>query len=275
MPYMNIHHQPVPFALRYVSSLLSYQPLCWKLVGSDLRNRFRRTYLGLLWAFIQPLAFALMIAFVWGAMHKDLGYWGYALYLLSGITVFEVFSASIAGGQDVLINSAGYLRQAQIPFFIFQLRAVLTTMTFFLFEMSAVFIFAIATGNLPAPGPHLLLLPLFLVFMLLFSTGAVVLMSIIGTYFRDVKHIATLGLRALMLLSPVMLPREMFREPQLQFMEFFNPLVPMLDMFRAPAIYGQGWDMQSVIVLSIWIVGIWAAAIIASVAVGRRVMFAI
>ena len=82
-------------------------------------------------------------------------------------------------------------------------------------------------------------------------------------------------MRALMLLSPVMLPREVFQEPQLKFMDFLNPLVPLLDMFRDPIVYGRGWEIQDVVVLSIWIVGIWAAALIASVSVGRRVMFAI
>ncbi len=275
MPYQNVHHQPLPFSLRYVSSLLSYRHLCWKLVRSDLRNRFRRTKLGLLWAFIQPLAFALMIALVWGAMHKDLGYWGYALYFLSGITVFEAFSAATMGGQDALIQSAGYLRQAEIPLFIFQMRASLTAMVFLLFETTTVFVFAVAIGQIPPVGPHLLLVPVFFVFVWLFTTGTVVLMSIVGAYFRDLKHIAALVMRALLLLSPVMLPREVFQEPQLKFMDFLNPLVPLLDMFRDPIVYGRGWEIQDVVVLSIWIVGIWAAALIASVSVGRRVMFAI
>jgi len=275
MSYVNVLEQRWPFLQRYVSALLFYRHLCWKLVGADLRNRFRRTRLGFLWAFIQPLAFALMIAFVWGALNKELGFWGFALYFLSGMTVFEAFSTYIVGGQDALIQGAGYLRQAWIPLFIFQLRVVLTAGVFFLVEMSTVFIFAIAAGKLPPVGLHLFLLPVFLVFMFLFATGTVVLMSIVGTYFRDVKHIASLGLRAMMLLSPVMLPRELFEGSQLKFMEYLNPLVPMLDMFRDPIVYGRGWDLQDVVVLTIWIVGIWALAIIASVSVGRRVMFAI
>lgn len=275
MSYVNIQGSQLPFGLRYLSDLMSYRHLCWQLVGSDLRSRFRRTRLGFLWAFIQPLAFALMIAFVWGALQRGLGYWGYAVYFLAGMTIFEFFSTCVMSGQDALVQGGGYLRQARIPFFIFQLRVVLTALVFVLLEIVVVFAFAAATGNLPAPGQHLLLVPLYLVFLLAFAAGTVMLMSIVGTFFRDVKHIAGLVLRALMLLSPVMLPREIFDQPQMKFMEFLNPLVPLLDMFRDPILYARMWDAQDVIVLSIWISAIWFAAIIASVSVGRRVIFAI
>jgi len=275
MSYVNVHGNQLPFGLRYLSDLMSYRHLCWQLVDSDLRSRFRRTRLGFLWAFIQPLAFALMIAFVWGALQRGLGYWGYAVYFLAGMTIFEFFSTCVMGGQDALIQGGGYLKQARIPFFIFQLRVVLTALVFVLFEIVAVFAFAAATGNLPPPGQHLLLVPVYLAFLLVFATGTVILMSIIGTFFRDVKHISGLALRALMLLSPVMLPREIFDQPQMKFMEFLNPLVPLLDMFRDPILNGRMWQVQDVLVLSAWTVGIWVAAIIASTSVGRRVIFAI
>ncbi|MEQ1785263.1 MAG: hypothetical protein ABMA14_28290, partial [Hyphomonadaceae bacterium] len=70
MSYVNVQDRRLPFVLRYLGDLMTYRHLCWNLVTSDLRSRFRRTQLGVLWAVIQPLVMALLIAAVWGALQR-------------------------------------------------------------------------------------------------------------------------------------------------------------------------------------------------------------
>lgn len=275
MSYVNIQDRRLPFALRYLGDLMAYRHLCWNLVASDLRSRFRRTKLGILWAVIQPLAFALMIAAVWGAMQRTATYWEFALYVFTGHIAFDFFSAAISSGQGAIARGAGFVRQARIPFFIFQVRVALSAAVMFAFALVGVFVFAAAIGMMPVIGYHLLLIPAFVVVALLFTVPIIIIMSIIGALYRDVKHISALVERAVFLLSPVMLPREILAQPQLKFMEFVNPLVPFLDMFRDPVMHSRLWETQDVIVMSIWIVALWALAIITSVSVGRRVVFAI
>jgi ABC-type polysaccharide/polyol phosphate export permease len=84
MSYVNVHSRELPFLTRYAADLFTYRHLCWNLVGADLRARFRRSRLGILWAIIQPLAFALMIAAVWGGMFNVADYWAFAIYVFSG-----------------------------------------------------------------------------------------------------------------------------------------------------------------------------------------------
>ena len=273
MSYVNIRDRRLPFIVRYLSDLLSYRHLCLNLVSSDLRSRFRRTRLGILWAVAQPLIFALMLALVWGNLQKAANYWEFALYVFTGQVVFEMFSTAVIVGQDSLTSAAGYLKQARIPFFIFQVRTVLTSTVIFFFGTIGVFVFAAAVGAFPPVGLHLLLVPAFFGVYILFLTPIVILMSATGLQFRDVKHIAGLAVQALFLMSPVMMPREMFAH--LPYFEFLNPMVPVLDLYRAPILQGTLWHSQSAIVISIWIVALWAAAIISSVSAGRRIVYAL
>lgn len=113
MSYVNVQERQLPAVLRYLGDLMAYRHLCWKLVGADVRNRFRRTRLGILWAVVQPLSFTLLIAVVWGSLHKQLGFWEFALYFLSGHAVFEFISAAFLSGQDSITNAGGYLKQAR------------------------------------------------------------------------------------------------------------------------------------------------------------------
>ena len=273
MSYVNVQDHRLPFLIRYVADLISYRHLCFNLVSSDLRSRFRRTRLGILWAVAQPLAFALMLALVWGSLLKMPNYWEFALYVFTGQVVFEMFSTTVIVGQDTLTSASGYLKQARIPFFIFQVRIVLTSAVILFFGTIGVFAFSLAIGAFPPPGLHLLLVPAFFGIYVLFLTPIAMLMSVTGLQFRDVKHIAGLGVQGLFLMSPVMMPRDLFG--QLPYFEYLNPIVSVLDLYRAPILHGALWNPQSLLVVSIWIVGLWTAAIVSSATSGRRLVYAL
>lgn len=275
MSYVNVQDRRLPFALRYLGDLMAYRHLCWNLVASDLRSRFRRTRLGVLWAVIQPLCFALLIAAVWGTMHKSSTYLEFAVYVFCGIVAFDFFSTAMSGGQFALSNAAGFVRQARIPLFVFQLRVVLSSVVMFVFSLIGILIFSTAVGLPPVLGPQLLLVPAFVGVAVMFALPITIIMSIMGTLYRDLQHISGLVERAIFMVSPIMLPREILSQPQLKFMEYVNPLVPFSDMFRDPMIYGRFWELQDVAVMTIWITGLWTLAIIMSVSVGRKLVFAI
>lgn len=275
MSYVNVQDRRLPFALRYVGDLMAYRHLCWNLVTSDLRARFRRTKLGILWAIIQPLALALMIAAVWGVLQRTAGYMEYASYVLAGMVAFDLFGGAVGGGQDALKRAKGFVTQARVPFLIFQVRAVLSNVMMFMFGLAAIAILTLATGQFPAPGSHLLLIPAFLIIAILFTLPIVIVMSLVGAFYRDVGYISMLAERAIWFMSPVMLPREVLQVPHLQFLEFANPLVPFLDLFRDPVLYGRLWEAQDLIVMSIWIVALWAIAMISASSAGRKVVFAL
>jgi lipopolysaccharide transport system permease protein len=275
MSFVNVQDRKLPFVFRYLGDLLTYRHLCWNLVGVNLRARFRRTRLGWLWAIIQPLGMAMMIAFVWSALDRSVNVWQFALYVAAGHAAFDLVNHSVFGGQDALLSAGGYLKQARVPFFIFQLRVLLSGLVFFLFEVVAVIGFAVAIGEFPMPGQHLLLLPAYVVMAGLFCCPIVILFSIWGAQYRDLRHASGLLMRALFLLSPVMLPRSVLELPHLRFLEVVNPLVPLLDMFRDPVIYGQLWQLQDVTVLSIWTAALWMIALVSAASAGRKVIFAL
>src|SRR5262245_9710114 len=128
MSYENIHGTRLPFVLRYVLDLVTYRHLAFNLVGADLRSRFRRSYFGILWAVLQPLGFALVIAWIWGSVFRVESVWEYALYVFSGLIIWDYFAAVMNVSQDSLTAAEGYLKQTRIPFFVFQARTAMTGM---------------------------------------------------------------------------------------------------------------------------------------------------
>ena len=275
MSYVNYNVRQFPFVIRYVADLVRFRHLCWNLAGSDLRSRFRRSRLGILWATIQPLTFSLMIAFVWGSIFQAEDYWSFAAYVFSGMLVWEYFSTTTLGALDALSNSSGYLRQQRIPFLIFQLRGPIVSSVIFIAGFVGLVILLTAIGELPPLGLHLLLVPATLGIAFMFMLPMSILMSVAGTQYRDLRYITTLLLQAMFFLTPVMLKRDFLEKPPLDLLNFINPAVPLFNLFRAPILYGEYWNVRDLLVILCWIAGMWVAAIAVSVIFGRRVVFAL
>jgi lipopolysaccharide transport system permease protein len=280
MSYANYHSRRVPSFISYMANLLRYRHLCWNLVGSDLRSRFRRSYLGILWAIIQPLGYSLIIAWAWGTIFGAANYWSFAVYVYSGMLVWEYFQNCVNGSLDGLMNAVGYLRQARIPLFVFQLRVPLTGLVTLFFGLIGLFLMMGALSlfglfSFPAPGLHLLLLPAFFGVLVLFMTPVAMIFSVLGAQLRDLKHIMSLVLQVLFFLSPVMMTRNMLDTPQLEILKTINPMVPILDMLRDPLLHGQYWSQQAGLTVSLWGAGLWIAAAIVAGRAGRKVVFAI
>lgn len=275
MAYVNIRERSSPFLIRYLGDLLTYRHLALSLVGSDLRSRFRRSQVGILWAIIQPLAFSMMIALVWGSLFKSESYWDFAVYVFSGMIVWEYFTSVVSVSQDALINSEGYLKQTRIPFFIFQIRTPLTSMVIFLLGVAGLVILVTVLGKLPPLGEYLLLIPAFPIVLLMFAIPLATIMSITATQFRDMKYISQILIQAMFFVSPVMIGREILARPELEFLAYLNPMVPLIGLFRAPIIDGVIWGQTELITMVAWIFGLWVLAIYMSVRAGRRLIFAI
>jgi lipopolysaccharide transport system permease protein len=275
MSYSNYQSRKVPGFVRYVADLIRFRHLCWNLVGSDLRARFRRSKLGILWAVIQPLSFALLIAWAWGAIFQNQGYWEYAVYVFAGVIVWEYITNTINVSMDALTSSAGFLRQARVPFLIFQARIPLSGFVVLMAGMVGLLVFVGALQKFPAPSLHLLLIAAYPFLLVAIFMPLAIVFSFLGAKFRDLRHIVQIALQAVFFVSPIMIDRTAFMSDRLSVLQFANPMVPLLDMLRGPLLEGRMWTNQEIMIVSLWGAGFWALAVIVGARAGRKIVYAL
>jgi len=281
MSYENIQGRHQPFVTRYFADIISYRHLAMNLVGADLRARFRRSYLGILWAIIQPLCFSILIGWVWGSLFNYPSVWDYALYIFSGLIVWEYFATVMNVSQDALTSAEGYLKQTRIPFLIFQIRTAMTGMVVLwagaigLVLMQFVLMQLGLLHEPPVWGPYLFLLPPYFVILFLFMAPLAIVMSILGTQIRDLKYVTMLAVQALFFISPVMLDRKLIDSEKMQVLNIVNPMSQLLHMFRQIMTYGEGWRQEQIVTVLAWGSAFWAIAIFLSIRSGRRLVYAL
>lgn len=221
------------------------------LAKADLKYKFRRSKLGILWTFLNPLFLTLLMTIVFGTVF-NIPYGEYAPYILSGLTVWELLTSSvIAGGNAILVGDA-YIRQFNHPISIYPLKGALVNIVSFLIANISLIIWLLFS-NPENIILGLVTLPLTTILYFLIAWPIVIIASFINTKYRDYPQVMALVMQALWYVSPVFFRGDMFQK-SVQLKNFFynNPITHILNLVREPFLYGKlpsAMDYGHVIVL--------------------------
>lgn len=241
-------------------SWLRHRHLLLHLVASDVRSRYRRSYLGILWALIWPVGFSLILSSV--AIHVfRQPVEVYMLYVLSGMVVWDLIAGSITGGVASIQQAEGYLKQTRLPYLLFPLRTVsfLSVNTFF---SSLACVLMILLLNPSAVSWTWLLWPVTWLMTYLFAVPLCLISAIANLKFRDYQHGISLVMFLFWYLSPNMIVREVFENPGLKTFTDLNPFTSLLDMFRNVSLYGKLPDTHDLTIWAAYTVGAWIVALL-------------
>ena len=208
------------------------------LARSDLKMRFRRSKLGMLWHVLNPLLLTLLISIVFGAIF-NMEIKEYAPYILSGMVVWDVLTSSVVGGGNAFMASEQYIRQINHRKPIYTLRlAILYIATFCLAVISLIIWILLLKPENVILG--FITLPLTIILLFLLSWPLVTIASYTNVKYRDYPQMMALVMQALWYMSPVFLRESMFAgHAQLALILRINPVTHILNLLRMPFLYGQ------------------------------------
>lgn len=223
---------------RYIEQLYESRYFWTHLARIELKNKFRRSKLGILWTFLNPLCLTLIMSVVFATAFKtDIA--TYAPYILSGILCWELISSSFVAGSYSIISNDAYIRQFNHPITIYTLKsAIVYTISF------VIALIALAIWMLFVHPMNLLIalfsLPLTIVIFFCFAWAGTTISAFLGTKYRDYPQLSPLVLQTLWYISPVFFQREMFETvPVLEKWFQLNPITHILQLIRAPFLEGS------------------------------------
>jgi lipopolysaccharide transport system permease protein len=188
---------------RHLADLYRYRTLIGTLVLRELRARYRGSFLGFLWSFLNPLLLMLVYALVF-SIYLRVPMEGYAVFLFSGLLPWLWFSSSLGHAAGVIVGSGALVKRVFFPAEILPLVSVLSNLINMLLSLPLLFAFLLAFGI--RPHGVLLFLPLLLLLQFLLTTGLALALAALNVHLRDVEQILTNGLTLLFFLSPILYP---------------------------------------------------------------------
>lgn len=223
----------IPFLFEF-TELIRYRFLLWNLISRDLKVRYKRSFLGFLWAMVNPLLtmIVLMLVFI-NLFRFDVK--NYPIYILSGLLVWQLFARGTATAIRSLLDNSFIYKQIYVPSGVFVAASIGSALVNLLFALLPLLVLAWVMGI--APRLSWLFLPVPILLAALFSLGCGLIISALAVFFADILDIYEVGINAYFYLTPILYPVSILQEPMAT-IERFNPMFHFIDIFRAPLIDG-------------------------------------
>jgi len=205
-----------------------YRDLILYLVRRDVTTRYKRSVLGVAWTMLNPLGMMIILSIVFSHIfHVTIK--GYPAYVLSGLMAWNFFAQVSTAIVNSLVWGGDLFRRIYVPRSAFAISSIGTGLVNLALSLVPLLLVMATLGIWPKPT--IVLVPLAMLFLSLFTLGIGLLIATIGIYFVDVVEMYAIVLMGWMYLTPVIYPMSALPN-SLQFWLLFNPMVHIVNVFR-------------------------------------------
>lgn len=246
----------------YISGIWESRYFWIHLALSDLRSKWRRSFLGVLWSIIQPLGMTALLSIVFSQIFRT-EITQYAPYILSGMIVWEFVTITALGGSLAFVQADAYIKQCRHPLAIYTLRTTITNLLVLMLASTSLVGWVLIVMPQNFGWSWLAALTLYPILALV-AWPLATLLAYVGVRFRDVPHALGLVFQAMWFVSPIYFEAKVFKSSKLHGLVDYNPIYHMLEIIRAPLLRGEwptienyGYCLGLVLLLIIlaWAVG--------------------
>jgi ABC-type polysaccharide/polyol phosphate export permease len=240
---------------QHIQELFRYRSLVSSLVVRELKARYRGSFLGFLWTFLNPLLLLAVYALVFN-IYLRIEVENYAGFMFVGLLPWVWFSSSLHEGTTSITSGGSLVTKVLFPGQVLPLVKILSGLVNYLLSLPILFGFLWIMGVYQ--GWLMLWLPVIIALHLLFLNGLVLILATINVFFRDVQHILTNLLTLWFFLTPILYPFSQVPSPFNRWV-LFNPMAQITMVYQDVFFYNRQPDPRILLTflgLSILLAGI-------------------
>ena len=233
-----------------------YKNLLSELTRKNVKLKYRSSWLGIFWSFLQPLLNMTVLSIVFTQIfkHNHNDVICFPVYLFAGRLMLDFFNTATRQAMTSFRVNQTIIKKVYVPKYMYPLSSIFScfvTLAISLLGYILVWVFfkttGIAYGSDLTLSWRVFLIPIPLFFILLFSTGVGLILSVLCVYFRDIEYIWGVFQTLLLYMVPVLYHVHAIKNHKLLLMVVkFNPLYSMIELFRQCVLYPNAnlqWDM--------------------------------
>ena len=220
---------------KYIENGMKYQPLLGELVARDIKIKYRRSVLGVFWTLLNPLCMMAVLSVVYSNLFK-FSVDNFPLYLLSGQVIFNFYSEATTSAMGAIIGNSALIKKVYMPKYLFVVSRIISSAINLGASFCAlIVVMAVTRAEL---NWTILFSWIPLVFLILFSVGVGLALAALTVKFRDIMHLYSVFITALMYLTPVIYPMSILPS-WLAKIVLANPITNIIMMFRDTIMYAS------------------------------------
>ena len=233
--------------MQLARNLYNYRELLKSNVKKEIRGKYKGSFLGVLWSFINPLlqvaVYAIVFPYIMRVQTDN-----YLIYLIIGIIPWTFFTTVINQGMITVRINAGIIKKVYFPREILPISVAVSGLINFLISCIIILLFCIFGGV--GISWHLILLPFIAIIQFVLTLGIVFALSAINVYIKDTEYLIAFVLNMLFYATPILYETTLFPE-SIRFILYLNPMTQVVEAYRNIFLYHQLPDLGGFIYLVI------------------------
>ncbi|MGQ9730316.1 MAG: ABC transporter permease [Candidatus Zipacnadales bacterium] len=212
--------------------------LLWVLTEREIKTRYRRSFLGLLWSLMTPLyevaLMTVVVKLIWKQPDDN-----YSIKFLCGLLPWTFFASALPTACNSIIRARDMVKRVPMPRQVLPWAVVGSCMFHFLASLGVLMILLLL---IPVHfTPTFLFLPVLMLIELVMVGGLSLITATLHTFYQDVEFIVANLIRAFFFLTPVMwrVDRPWVTDPERQFLIMLNPMAVFCEGFRRAILEGK------------------------------------
>lgn len=251
--------------MNLIKEMFRDKKVIFNLAKNDFKSRYAGSFLGILWAFIQPCVTVIIYAFIFGSglrIQPTDNTFPFLLFLISGIIPYFFFNDAINTATNSIIEYSYVLKKMVFNADYLPLIKVLSSVYVHVFFILLGIVIFMINGHF---------FSLYLIQVLYYSFCAAALAisiayftSALTVFFRDISQIVNIIMQFMMWLTPIMYDLNTFPSWIGNLLKF-NPLYYIVEGYRDSFFRGIGFYEHPVMTIYFW------SIVITLFVIGRKV----
>lgn len=210
--------------IKRIKDIYEYRDMIYSLVKRELRGRYQKSVLGMLWTFLNPFFQIVIYTFVFTVIFPS-SIDNYYIYLMTGIIPWNFFTEALGQGAGVIVANSEMTKKIYFPREILTIASV--TAKFINMLLAYIVIFGFLVFSKIGITWHLVFLPVIMIAQYLIALGFTLFFSSITVYLRDMEYIVSVLLMAWIWATPIMYSMDNIPQAVAKLL-MLNPMTPII-----------------------------------------------
>lgn len=246
--------------MKLINDLYQYRELLKTNVKKEIRGKYKGSFLGVLWSFINPLLTILVYAIVFPFIMREQPD-NFLIFLTVGIIPWNFFVTVMNQGMISIRTNEAIIKKVYFPREILPISVAVSGLVNF--WISCIIIMLICLVGGVGITWHVVFLPLISFIQFAFTLGLILALSAINIYIKDTEYIVQFVINILFYGTPILYDTSLFKSNQiLTFLLNANPLGCIVSGYRDIFLYHQIPNLVELIYVIVFAVIVFIVGLI-------------
>lgn len=228
--------------MNMIGELYAYREMIFSLVRRNLKGRYKGSFLGFFWTFLNPLLQLAVYTLVFSVILKNTRE-DYYLFLFVALVPWLFFSSCVSSGVSCIWQQQDMVKKIYFPREVLPLSFVISNFVNMVLSLLVVLVVLVVSGK-GLSFQALLYLPIIMAVEFLLCLGITLILSGLDIYFRDLEYLMGIITMAWQFLTPIMYGIDQVPE-EYRPIFYLNPMTPVIGAYRDILYFKKPPELQT------------------------------